>query len=64
MLGAVPTEQDVDFNGIVILRVAPQPESWSRGTPLMASMVWDTAMSYRLEGLEWSDSAGSAKALA
>lgn len=25
LLGAVPTEQDVDFNGIVILRVAPQP---------------------------------------
>ncbi len=25
MLGAVPSEQDVDFNGFVILRVAPQP---------------------------------------
>jgi hypothetical protein len=25
LLGAVPTEQDVGFNGIVILRVAPQP---------------------------------------
>lgn len=25
LLGAVPSEQDVDFNGTVILRVAPQP---------------------------------------
>jgi hypothetical protein len=25
LLGAVPSERDVDFNGIVILRVAPQP---------------------------------------
>ena len=25
ILGAVPSEHDVDFNGIVILRVAPQP---------------------------------------
>ena len=25
LLGAVPSEQDVDFNGMVILRVAPQP---------------------------------------
>jgi hypothetical protein len=25
VLGAVPSEQDVDFNGTVILRAAPQP---------------------------------------
>ena len=25
ILGAIPSEQDVDFNGFVILRVAPQP---------------------------------------
>ncbi|HTS22756.1 MAG TPA: hypothetical protein VMN79_13210 [Casimicrobiaceae bacterium] len=25
LLGAIPSEKDVDFNGIVILRVAPQP---------------------------------------
>lgn len=25
LLGAVPSEQDVDFNGVVFLRVAPQP---------------------------------------